>query len=296
MVVARWRRLAAGIGLALAALALTGCRAEGTFDVLSEDRIAVDLTVTDPEIVCPGQVDALKLTITRTTDASGAPACHVTGITQATYFSPFGVDVSSAAEYLVLQASISGGRGSWPPADITIRFPGQVVESNQGVVAGNTVRITDLGPVAEGSGLRVVALNRPGPPSWVLGVLAGAVGGVAAVLLVVFGRRLLRTRIAPGPAPADGGASGAQEGATTAGAPEAPVPAPDGGNPGTGPPGAGPPDELFAPVPADTSWFARPPAEPQPDTEPPRERGAGGGGRDRRPEPGHSVWAPPEDD
>ncbi len=295
-----WHRLLAGVGLALAGLALAGCRAQGTFDILSDDQVSVDLTVTDTEIVCPRELDALKLTIVRTTDPSGAPACHVTGTTQATYFSPFGIDISSAAEYLVLQASISGGRDSWPPADITIRFPGDVVQSNQGTVAGNTVRITDLGPVAEGSGLRVVALGRPGPAAWVLGVLAGVAGGVAAALIVVFGRRLLRGFTPDGPAsiPVGQGAAGDEPGAARTAAAGVLIDSDSTAGMGSRPPGAGPPDELFAPGPEDTSWFAGPPVESvQPVAASPwSEHRAGGGARGRHPQPDHSVWAPPEDE
>ena len=108
---ARWHRAVAGLGLALAGALLTGCHAQGTFDVLSEERVAVDLIITGADLNCPHGADALKLTVTTTIDQYGDQVCHVTGETQATYFSPFGITVSPAAEYLVLQANLAGGTG-----------------------------------------------------------------------------------------------------------------------------------------------------------------------------------------
>jgi hypothetical protein len=251
---ARWHRAVAGLGLALAGALLTGCHAQGTFDVLSEERVAVDLTVSGAEVNCPHAADALKLTVTTTVDQYGDQVCHVTGETQATYFSPFGITVSSAAEYLVLQVNLSGGVDSWPAADIDVRFPGKVMDASRGVVSDNIVRITDLGALTQGSGLHAVGLRSPGPPQWMIAALAGTGAGIVVSLIVslvvVLVRRPRRDSLAPldesAFAEADADDASLVGAPLTPVAPVEPVPASS----------AGPP----RPPPEDTSWFARPPA------------------------------------
>lgn len=247
---ARWRRVVSGLGLALTGVLLTGCHAQGTFDVLSEERVAVDLIVSGADVNCPNSADALKLTVTSTVDQYGDEVCHVTGETQATYFSPFGITVSPAAEYLVLQANLSGGLDSWPTADIDIRFPGKVMDATRGEIIDNVVRITDLGELTQGSGLHAVGLGTAGPPAWTLAALVGGGVGIALTLItgavVLLVRRSRRHRLAALedlPFPDDPVAPDAP--APPFAAALEPVPAAS-----TGPPR--PPSE-------DTSWFARPP-------------------------------------
>ncbi|HSK32523.1 MAG TPA: hypothetical protein VK903_03490, partial [Propionicimonas sp.] len=250
---ARWHRVVSGLGLALAGALLTGCHAQGTFDVLSEERVAVDLIVSGADVNCPNSADALKLTVTSTVDQYGDEVCHVTGETQATYFSPFGITVSPAAEYLVLQANLSGGLDSWPTADIDIRFPGKVMDATRGEIVDNVVRITDLGELTQGSGLHAVGLSSAGPPAWTLAALVGGGVGIAltlvvgaAVLLVRRSRRHRLTELEELPFTDDAVASDAGPAPPVAAAFE-PVPAAS-----TGPP---------SPLPEDTSWFARPPTD-----------------------------------
>jgi len=288
---ARWHRVVSGLGLALAGALLTGCHAQGTFDVLSEERVAVDLIVSGADVNCPNSADALKLTVTSTVDQYGDEVCHVTGETQATYFSPFGITVSPAAEYLVLQANLSGGLDSWPTADIDIRFPGKVMDATRGEISDNVVRITDLGELTQGSGLHAVGLSSAGPPAWTLAALVGGGVGIALTLMVgaavLLVRRSRRHRLAaleelpfpedavapdPGPAPAPVAAF-------------EPVPA------STGPPR--PPSE-------DTSWFARPPTAIEATNGAPLANGTGvNGAVPNEPASTQSVqpaaWARPPD-
>ena len=285
---ARWHRAVAGLGLALAGALLSGCHAQGTFDVLSDERVAVDLTVSGPNVNCPNGADALKLTVTTTTDQFGDVVCHVTGETQATYFSTFGITIAPAAEYLVMQASLSGGRDSWPAADIAIRFPGKVVEATQGSVSENTVRITDLAELTQGSGLRAVGLRSSGPPAWLLASLTGVGIGVALTLVVGvvlwLARRPRRVDLSEPPDPplSSGDAPSVAGTAFVPGVPAGPDPSVE--RAGTTP--------LVV---TDTSWFARPPApgkvpnggEP-PVVASPIERAAGHPLQ-------HGAWAPPED-
>ncbi len=255
---ARWHRAVAGLGLALAGALLTGCHAQGTFDVLSEDRVAVDIFVSGADVNCPNSADALKLTVTTTVDQYGDEVCHVTGETQATYFSPFGITVSPAAEYLVFEANLSGGIDSWPTADIDIRFPGKVMDTSLGAFSDNVVRITDLGALTQGSGLRAVGLASPGPPQWLIAALAGTGAGILATLLAVLAVVLVRRSRRQVPAALDENAVGeaAPEMATfgpdqpAVVAPVEPVRAPS----------AGPPQ----PPADDTSWFAQPPGASEP--------------------------------
>lgn len=183
--VAAWRRVTTGAGLALCGLLLTGCSAEGTFDIVSEDRVVVDLVLRGPDVDCPTSMDGLKLSTTTVTEASDSLVCHVTGETETSTLAPFGINISTAAEYLVLQTNLVTGSNDLPETDIQIRFPGQVVTASAGTVTGNAVRITNLDPLTQGSGMRVVALNRSGPPAWVMAAAVGAGAGVAVTLLVL---------------------------------------------------------------------------------------------------------------
>ena len=285
---ARWHRAVAGLGLALAGALLSGCHAQGTFDVLSDERVAVDLTVSGPNVNCPNSADALKLTVITTTDQFGDVVCHVTGETQATYFSPFGIDIAPAAEYLVMQVNLSGGRDSWPTADIAIRFPGKVMDASQGSVSENTVRITDLAALTQGSGLRAVGLRSSGPPAWLVASLTGAgIGvfltvGVGVVLWLARRPRRVDLSEPPDGSWSSGDAPSAADTSLVTGAPAVPDPSVEPA--GTRPGGV-----------ADTSWFASPPApgkvpnggEP-PLGASPNERKAGHPLQ-------HAAWAPPED-
>ena len=173
------------MGFALCGLLLTGCRAEGTFDILSEERVAVDLVVSGPDVDCPDGVYGLTLSTTAVTDTSGLRACHVFGESQAAALHQFGIYISTAAEYLVLQTNLSLGFTDLPASDIQIRFPGQVVTATKGTVIGNAVHITDLAPLARGSGMRVIGLSRPAPPAWMVAAAIGTGSGVVGTLLIL---------------------------------------------------------------------------------------------------------------
>ena len=255
---ARWHRAVAGLGLALAGALLTGCHAQGTFDVLSEDRVAVDLFVSGADVNCPNSADALKLTVTTTVDEYGDEVCHVTGETQATYFSPFGITVSPAAEYLVFEANLSGGIDSWPTADIDIRFPGKVMNASLGSFSDNVVRITDLGALTQGSGLRAVGLASPGPPQWLIAALAGTGAGILATLIAVLAVVLVRRPRRQAPAVLDQDAVGeVAPDIATFGPDQLAVVAPVEPVRATS---AGPPQ----PPAEDTAWFAQPPGASEP--------------------------------
>ena len=288
---ARWHRAVAGLGLALAAALLSGCHAQGTFDVLSEDRVAVDLFVTGADVNCPHGADELKLTVTTTIDQYGDQVCHVTGETQATYFSTFGITITPAAEYLVMQANLAGGRDSWPASDIDIRFPGRVMDASLGVVTDNVVRITDLEALTQGSGLRAVGLRSAGPPQWMIAGLTGVGAGIVLTLIVglvvLLVRRPRRDPLAPleYAFPELDAAAASPRAPLTVVAPVAPM------EPVTAA-SAGPPP----PKPEDTSWFARPPANGDATNATAvhgQHRHAEEPNGARAAHPKHTAWAPP---
>ena len=195
------RRIAIGASLTLLGLVLTGCHAAGTIDIQSDDQVAVDLTVSGTDVDCAGSVYGLHLNTAAVVDSSGVAACHVFGASQASGLNQFGVDITSAAEYLVLQTNLSLGISELPSSDLQVRFPGQVVSSSQGTVKENVVHLTDLRPLVKGSGLRVIALSSPGPPLWMITAASGVVAGAVATLLVVALVWLLRRRSPRQPTP-----------------------------------------------------------------------------------------------
>lgn len=297
--VATWRRIAIGVGFALCGLLLTGCRAEGTIDILSEERVAVNLMVTSPDVDCPEAVDGLLLHITAATDASGLRTCHVFGESQAITLDQFGINLSTAAEYLVLQTNLSLGIDDLPACDIQIRFPGQVVTATKGTILGNAVHITDLRPLAQGSGMRVIGLGLPGPPAWMMAAAIGTGSGVVGTLLILGMVWLARRRRPPEPKliplePAE--PTGIAEGPPIASGSNGQVAAsslvPTGGSP------AAVVDES-----TENAWFAAPsPAPPvTPDTPETASslESAAADGLPAAPAivepPNHAMWAPPQD-
>ena len=286
------------MGFALCGLLLTGCRAEGTFDILSEERVAVDLVVSGPDVDCPDGVYGLTLSTTAVTDTSGLRACHVFGESQAAALHQFGIYISTAAEYLVLQTNLSLGFTDLPASDIQIRFPGQVVTATKGTVIGNAVHITDLAPLARGSGMRVIGLSRPAPPAWMVAAAIGTGSGVVGTLLILGLVWLARRRrplepqlIAPEPTEPRGIAEGPPVAAgSNAQVAVSSLP----------PPGADPP---AVEEPPENAWFAAPPPEPAvapntPETasslQPAVADGPPAALAPVEP-PDQTVWAPPED-
>ncbi|MCA0297298.1 MAG: hypothetical protein LCH96_18700 [Actinobacteria bacterium] len=277
--VAGWRRVGAGLGLALAAVALTGCRVQGTFDVVSEERVALDLVVTGDDAQCANAAYVLKLSAATIDSETGERACRIYGETQATYFSPFGVTVSSAAEYLVFQTSISPGADGWPASDIHLRFPGQVISANRGIVVGNDVEINDLAVLGDGGGLRVVALSRPGPPVWVVAAALGVGAGIVLAFVV-----LGLLRYARRPRPVDPALVALE-----------PADLPEDADAGADPADTSPPPPAET-RPTEPSAFAPPAPDPAVPPEPPPEATDAASPRPGpEPAPDHTIWAPPPD-
>ena len=295
----RWRRIAAGVGFALCGLLLTGCRAEGTFDILSEERVLVDLMLSGPDVDCSDGAYGPPLSNTAVTDASGLPACHIFGESSAAELNQFGISISTAAEYLVLQTNLSLGSSDLPAIDIQFRFPGEVVTATEGTVSGNAVRVTDVAPLAQGSGMRVIALGRPAPPAWMMAAAIGTGSVVVGMLLILglvwLGRRRrhpVTELIALEPAEVPD----TIEESSVAADPNGQVAVSS-----LPPPGADPP--AVADEPPDNVWFEAPTPETAvaPDTP---DAGSSLGpavvdGLPATPAPGeppdHTVWAPPED-
>lgn len=193
----RWRRLIAALACGVCGLLLTGCTISGTVDFVSADEVRVDLLFAGDELSssdeggCPMLANFDEIQITATTDANGAPACRAAGTAKPSDLTPFQVAVTDVGEFLVLNAGVTEQHVGWPEGEITLRFPGDVLSATQGRASGREVvaRLFDIN-----LGLRVVALNRPGPPNWVLGLAGGIVIGALAAIGVVL---VLRRRHAP---------------------------------------------------------------------------------------------------
>ncbi len=256
------RRLIAALVCAVSGLLLTGCTISGTVDFVSADEVRVDLLFAGDELSssgesgCPTLAYFDEIQLTATTDANGAPACRAAGTAKPSELTPFQVAVTDVGEFLVLNAGVTEQHVGWPEGEITLRFPGDVLSTTQGRASGREVaaRLFDIN-----LGLRVVALNRPGPPNWVLGLAGGIVIGALAVIGVVLVLRRRRSSIVTAPAEeliAD----------------DQLVP------------------EGFGAAPIPDQFYAGPSAEP------PRPRPAGPPPTRPPAEPvDHRIWAPPED-
>lgn len=220
----RWRRAAAAICVALLGLVLAGCDVSGTVVAQSDETLTVDLVVSASDLgvsqdgsPCPAQINAL--TVTPQPTATGAEGCRITGTVRASEYTP-AVSVTTVGEYHVLRLNLQS-EDAIPAGevDVTVRFPGDVLQASGGQVEGNSVRITKIRDL---TGLSVIALNRPGPPDRVIWGVAGAVG----TLLVVGALWLVLRRRQPAPVvPAAGPTeSDLQHGGEPAIAPTSPEP------------------------------------------------------------------------
>lgn len=177
-------------------LLLAGCRAQGQLSVQSADVIEVDVTVSDARRGdCSS--DLAGLTATPVRDARGVvTSCRYEGTISGRQFG-WAASVVGAGEYLVLAAYPvetfgfdSVAESGLDAVDLTVVFPGQIVESNGGTASGNELRITDPTAFEADGGLRTVALSHPGPPLWVWWLTGGVLLGVVASLGVLrWGRR-----------------------------------------------------------------------------------------------------------
>ncbi len=267
------RRVLAVLGAVAAGVLLSGCHLQGSADVISPDEASVDLLVSDYAFDCvqPDNSDA-TLKLEPGPEVDGSASCHITGTVPLSNLGFAELRTGEFAEYWTFTGSFVEDRASWVDADLEVRFPGEVVEANQGTIRGNTLR---LNPAKLTNDLRVVTLNRPGPATWVIAAFVGAASGVvltlAAVGLLRRARRIREAPTAPDPtANAPEGPGAAEEALAASPAVAQSEPAPE-------------------PVEVNHAWFATPPPaaqlpatadpEPAPVEEP----------------PDYSIWAPPEE-
>lgn len=247
-----WRRALAAASVMLCGLLLAGCDAKGTVVVQADDKLVLDVVVSGADISgdCPEEINSLSVTPVPRSD--GVTACRITGTIPATQLTQV-ITLTTVREYKVMTVALQSNDLTLQGAvDVTLRFPGEVLESSGGQIDGDSVRIAKP---ADLDGLEVVALNRPGPESWVIGVAAGVLG----TLLVVGAAWLVRRRRSHPPA-------------------QPPTDAPD---IGIDPPEADPepPRVGWSADPSALEMFAPPSAEPIAPATP----------------TDHSIWAPPED-
>jgi hypothetical protein len=276
-----WRRVVACLGIVVAGLALSGCHVQGMVELVSTKRANLDLMVSQAGIDCSETAGSIMMEPAAA--VGGLPTCHLTGFVDLS--EGLGLErfaIIEAGDYWVLDMADQSDRSSWPTGEVTLHFPGDVVTTTQGRVAGNVVTLANLSDVK--STFTVVALNRPGPPSWVIGTAAGVAGGLLFALAMLGVARLVRRLrlkfgarepIALTDPAARGTAESDQLGSEEHDGDPNPVWQ------------AAPREEPVAPEPVDHSWFAAPPStsvppQPAPDAAAPREPHD------------HSIWAPPE--
>lgn len=198
-------RTAGGVLLAVCALVtLSGCAVVGTVDVRSPDQVAIDLTVTGNESYLPlceptGWPADAALTFEEHLNEVGEKTCHVTGVTHPEIVREY-LGLTHVGEYFAIEAnplSLAprspvpiGSIWSDPDTrlDVAISFPGRVL-STTGVADGTTARFTDAQQFVRPYGLRVVALDHPGPEWTVLGPIVGLLAGVGLAVIWWYVRR-----------------------------------------------------------------------------------------------------------
>lgn len=268
-----WRRVLAVLGVVAAGVLLSGCHLQGSANVISPDEASVDLLVSDYNFDCvsPDNSDA-TVKLEPGPEVDGSASCHITGTLPLSNLGFTDLHTGEFGEYWTFTGSFVEDRTSWVDADLEVRFPGEVVEANQGTIQGNTLRIN---PAKLTNDLRVVALNRPGPATWVIAAVVGAASGVVLTLAVVGLLRRAR-RIREAPTVLDPAAK----------APENPVAAEE--TPAA-PQAVAQPVSEPAPVQVNHAWFATPPPVAGPPTTADPESAPAEG------PPDHSIWAPPEE-
>lgn len=173
------------------ALLLAGCRAEGRIEILAEDSVTLDVTLFgQPAADCTS--DLSGLIASPAPDDRGEPACRYHGTVDPIAFRWMGRAVAMG-EYIAVVYDGWEASDVWSPqpttsdsVDITLVFPGRIVETNGGSASGNELRLTDAAGLSGSGGLRVVALAHPGPALWVWWVTGGVLLGVLASLGVLW--------------------------------------------------------------------------------------------------------------
>lgn len=197
------------LGLLLALFLFAGCTIEGRIQATSVSGLDVDLTVRGARSpYCSGDIPGIS--VTPGNEPGGVVgSCHYVGKVDLTTVGSV-LGLASAGEYLVLvlnpyQLAFDGpqpGRiqSDVEGIDVTVVMPGSVLEHNGGAASGSQVRITDITQFEVPGGLRIVALNHPGPPWWQWwaggGFFVGALLGLALIGVL---RRGVRRRAAARP-------------------------------------------------------------------------------------------------
>lgn len=268
------RRVLAVLGAAAAGVLFSGCDLHGTADVISADEASIDLLISDVDFGCiPSDDPDAVLKIEPGPELNGSTSCHITGVVPLSDLGFSELHTEEFGEYWTFTGTLVDGRSEWPDTELEVRFPGEVVQANQGTVRGNTL-VLNPGRLTSNE-LRVIALNRPGPATWVVAAAVGMASGVVLTLAVVGLLRHARRLRA--------GSDAAPLVLQSAGGDRAEAPAPR--RPPTAPDAVVPPAPEALPVEVDHAWFATPPEESTVADAPPHA--------DEPPD--HSVWAPPEE-
>ena len=179
------RRRAAALALACAAaLTLGGCAVEGTVTIESAQRVAVDVTVRNPDTAsCDGYAEAVGwgLVVTPVEGDTG-PRCRFVGSVDPAKLGLANVLLIDGGEHLFFglypigPGATLGSRSMHSVLDLDLRFvfPGPVLRSS-GTMSGNEAGFTRE-QLLEG-GLTAVGQGHPGPCVGVVGPRRGPGGG-----------------------------------------------------------------------------------------------------------------------
>lgn len=187
------RRALSALAMILVALVTSGCDVVAELDVRSESHVEVALVINNSGR-CEGLTDFWGLRI----EPEGSRLCRATGTLDLTAAGQERfLKVSRLGEYYVLDLRLPADSAEIP-IDLTVRFPGTVVEAGGGLISGNSVHFPKEYGVGAVDEIRVVALNHIGPPLWIIGTSAGLLLGATIAVGVMLGSGRHRSARAPG--------------------------------------------------------------------------------------------------
>ncbi len=188
-----WQRIAGCAAAALLTLLMCGCEVRGTVDVKSGTQAEANLIFTDAQVDCLGLTRYAGLVIKGSPESDGHQTCRAQGTIELDALKDFGITLSQTGEILLVDLAMPEQFG-YMPIEVDITFPGTVLDAGGSTITGNSFALNERSGAASPDSLRLIALSHPGPEWWVLALLAGFGGGVAAavavLLLLRWGRHL----------------------------------------------------------------------------------------------------------
>lgn len=176
------RRVLSALAAVLIAFVASGCDVVAELDVRSESHVEVTLVINESGR-CEGLTDFWGLKV----EPEGSRLCRATGtLDLAAAAQDRFLTLSRLGEYYLLELRFPDSSAEIP-IDLTVRFPGMVVDAGGGLISGNSVHFPKEYGVGAVGEIRVVALNHIGPPLWVIGTVGGLLLGAMIAVGVLLG-------------------------------------------------------------------------------------------------------------